>query len=40
MEIQTLDISPKRCKVVQMRRSVDLDAELETELSDVVSLTA
>jgi hypothetical protein len=25
--------------MVQMRRSVDLDAELETELSDVVSLT-
>lgn len=25
--------------MVQMRRTVDLDAELETELSDVVSLT-
>lgn len=34
-----LDISPKRCKEVHMRRTVDLDAELETELFDVVSLT-
>jgi len=34
-----VDFSPKRCKVVQMRRSVDLDPELEAELSDVVSLT-
>jgi hypothetical protein len=33
------DIAPKRCKLVQMRRTVDLDSELETELSDVVSLT-
>ena len=35
----TLDFAPKRCNVVQMRRTVDLDAELETQLSGVVSLT-
>lgn len=34
-----VDFSPKRCKLLQMRRTVDLDAELETELLDVVSLT-
>ena len=33
------DFSPKRCKVVHMRRTVDLDPDLETELSEVVSLT-
>jgi hypothetical protein len=32
-------IAPKRCKLVRMRRSVDLDSELEAELLDVVSLT-
>ena len=35
----TVDFAPKGCKLVQMRRSVDLDSELEAELSDVVSLT-
>ena len=35
----TLDFSPERCKPVQMRRTVDLDADLEIELTDVVSLT-
>ena len=35
----SLDLSPKTCNVVQMRRIVDLDSMLESELSDVVSLT-
>ncbi len=34
-----IDFTPKRCDLVQMRTSVDLDHELEAELRDVVSLT-
>jgi hypothetical protein len=39
LAVATLEFSPKRCKLVPMRRTVDLDAGLETELTQVVSLT-